>query len=195
MKVILAPDPPVWRDGRLIPPDEPSDLDADLATRLLAQGTAIATSDAPWVLVVNAMKFGEGVRPMGWRGQVSPATADFVVRREFGLALPPPPDGKDDALFPGLGLDTLPPNWSGRFSEPYRLLCLEAPIVKAFEMPAEDVRPEPLRSVGFAPSRYQCDRIKERLTRLGTVSMTVGRNCAPNCKRSTGLLTRGPVLQ
>jgi hypothetical protein len=42
MKVILAPDPPIWRDGRRIPPDEPADLNADLATQLLAQGTVVS---------------------------------------------------------------------------------------------------------------------------------------------------------
>lgn len=181
MRVILAPDPRVWKDGRKIPPDQPADLDADLATRLLAQGTAIATSDAPWVLVVRSVKIGEGVKPVGWRGQVSPATANFVVRREFGLRLPPPPDGNDDPLFPGLGLDTLPPHWSGRFSELYRLLCLEAPIVKAFEMPAEDVRPEPLRGAEIKPARYQCDWIKARL------------NSAPNGIQDSGAQLRAKL--
>ena len=37
MEVIFAPDPPVGRDGQRIPPDEPADLDADLATQLLAR--------------------------------------------------------------------------------------------------------------------------------------------------------------
>src|SRR6201988_920055 len=139
MKVILATDPAVWRDGRRIPPDEPTELDADLATQLLAQGTAVAASDAPRVLLVRSVKIGDSVRPAGWRGQVSSATAEFVVEREFGLRLPPPPDGKDDPLFPGLAFGSLSPNWSGRFSEMYRLLCLEAPIVKAFEMLPEDI--------------------------------------------------------
>ena len=163
MKVILAPDPAVWRDGRRIPPDEPADLDADLATQLLAEGTAIAISDAPWVLVVRSAIIGESIKPVGWRGQVSPATADLVVQREIGLRLPPPPDGTDDPLFPGLALHRLSLNWRGSFSEMYRLLCLEAPIVEAFEMAAEDVRPGPLRAAKFVPSRYQRDWIKKRL--------------------------------
>ena len=44
------------------------------------------------------------------------------------------------------------------------LSALQAPIVEAFEMAVDDVRPEPLRTAGFVPSRYQREWIEKRLT-------------------------------